>query len=294
MKNKQHKIAFIGIGLIGSSMARDLKTLNPECIIIGADQSLQHLEIALQEKIIDVRMSVKEACLVADTIIISIPVDEIPGLVTFCLDHCKENALVMDCGSTKGNICRLVSAHPRRKNFVAAHPVAGTENAGPLSGKRNLFRNKVMFVCEREKVLPGVLVRAEQLIRELGMRIEFADPEIHDQQMAALSHLSHVLSYTLAHAAMKMENAEVIEKIAGSGFASMVRLAQSKASMWTPIFLENKQALFDAVQVMENELTQFKLKLMESNSHGLSAYICEANTIGEMIRKREEKMLILN
>ena len=292
METQQHKIAFIGIGLIGASLAKDLRKLKPDSVLIGTDQSIQHLEIALQEKIIDIRMSVEEAASIADVIFVSIPVSEIPGLINFCLNKCKEDALVIDVGSTKFSICNSVADHPKRKNFVAAHPIAGTENAGPLSSLNNLFKNKLLFICEKEKSHPELLNQAEHLFKSLGMVIHFIDPQTHDEQMAALSHLSHALAYCLANAAMKMENPEVIERVAGTGFASTVRLAKSKSSMWTPIFLENRHALIDAISVLELELQAFKLMLLEQKNDQISTYICKANAIGAMIKKKEE--LILN
>src|SRR3989344_3097199 len=177
METHQHKIAFIGIGLIGASMAKDLRKTNPNALFIGSDQSTLHLEIALQEKIIDIRMSVEEAASVADIIIVSIPVSEIPGLINFCLNKCKNNAIVIDVGSTKFSICSSVADHPKRKNFVASHPIAGTENAGPLSSINNLFRNKLLFICEKEKSDPKILNLPIELFKSLGLSIHFIYPQ---------------------------------------------------------------------------------------------------------------------
>lgn len=291
MKTNQHKIAIIGVGLIGASFARDMRVIFPDSLILGADENLSHLEIALQERIIDLRTSVEEAAVHADIIIVSIPVHVTPGLLNFCLSKCKEDALVFDTGSTKESICSLVQNHLKRKNFLAAHPIAGTEQAGPLSSQLHLFKNKTMILCETEKTDQHVLQKANHLFQQLGMLVYETDAKSHDQQLAVLSHLSHVIAYCLSVNAQKIESDQTIQQVAGSGFASTVRLAQSKSTMWIPIFLDNKNCLLEAIEGFEMELQAFKIMLQNEKNDELRDYLCRANRIGKMIRQPSSVIL---
>jgi prephenate dehydrogenase len=171
----------------------------------------------------------------------------------------------MDVGSTKGDICKSVENHPKRRNFLAAHPIAGTEFSGPKAAIRNLYRNKANIICEVEKTAFKLQEKALKLFSEMGMRIRYMNPEAHDKHIAYVSHLSHISSFMLGKTVIEKEkNERDIFDMAGSGFASTVRLAKSSPEMWKPIFKQNKDNIVEILDDYIQNLTKFK-ELMEAD-----------------------------
>src|SRR5690606_12987190 len=170
----------------------------------------------------------------------------------------KDDCLVIDTGSTKSRVCNLLKGHPQRRNFLAAHPIAGTEYSGPQAAIPNLFRNKTMIICEVEKTAFKLQERALELFQKLGMRIRYMDANSHDKHIAYVSHLSHISSFMLGKTVLEKEkNERDIFDMAGSGFASTVRLAKSSPAMWTPIFKENKENVLETLKEYILNLTHF-------------------------------------
>jgi len=260
MKN----IYIIGIGLIGGSLALDIKKLNPEVVIYGIDNKTEHLEEALSQNLIDYKAelsSIKNA----DLVILSIPVDAAVKLLPSVLDQVSDTGLVIDVGSTKTDICKAVSKHPKRRNFLATHPISGTEFSGPKAAIYNLFQNKTNIICEVEQTAFKLQEKALKLFVDIGMRIRYMNPESHDKHIAYMSHLSHISSFMLGKTVIdKEKNERDIFDMAGSGFESTVRLAKSSPEMWTPIFEQNKNNVIETLEEYINNLTQFKT-LMEGD-----------------------------
>src|SRR5690606_24061174 len=180
---------------------------------------------------------------------LSIPVDRAVTELPKILDAISDNALVLDVGSTKAPICKAVETHPRRRNFLAAHPIAGTEFSGPTAAIKGLFQNKTNIICEVEKTAFKLQEQALQLFALLGMRIRYMNPEAHDKHIAYVSHLSHISSFMLGKTVIEKEkNERDIFDMAGSGFASTVRLAKSSPDMWTPIFKQNKVNVIETLE----------------------------------------------
>ena len=176
----------------------------------------------------------------------------------------NENCLVFDVGSTKEKLCNQVSAHMNRKCYLAAHPIAGTEFSGPKAALANLFKDKANIVCEVEKTGQKQVEFALEIFEHLGMRIRYMDADAHDKHIAYVSHLSHVSSFMLGKTVIEKEkNERDIFDMAGSGFASTVRLAKSSPAMWTPIFKQNKENVIEALDEYIENLKAFK-KLMEA------------------------------
>lgn len=260
MKN----VYIIGVGLIGGSMALDIKALFPDTSIFGIDSNLDHLDEAIQLNLIDFKATFSDLQH-ADFVILAIPVDatvnELPKILDAIPDHC----LVMDVGSTKGDICKSVENHPKRRNFLAAHPIAGTEFSGPKAAIRNLYRNKANIICEVEKTAYKLQEFALKLFADLGMRIRYMNPEAHDKHIAYVSHLSHISSFMLGKTVIdKEKNERDIFDMAGSGFASTVRLAKSSPEMWKPIFKQNKVNVIEILDDYIQNLTKFRA-LMEAD-----------------------------
>lgn len=259
------KVFIIGTGLIGGSFALDLKAADPETVIYGIDAAKEHLEKAKSLGIIDEISDMGEIP-DADLVIVAIPVDVNVKLVGDVLDMVKDECLVIDTGSTKSKICEALADHPKRRNFLAAHPIAGTEFSGPEAAIPNLYRNKTMIICEVEKTAFKLQERALGIFQKIGMRIRYMDAKSHDKHIAYVSHLSHISSFMLGKTVLEKEkNERDIFDMAGSGFASTVRLAKSSPEMWTPIFKDNRENVLETLTEYISNLNRFKTLMEENN-----------------------------
>ena len=260
MKN----IYMIGIGLIGGSFAIDIKKQAPEVVIYGIDTNENHLNEAKELGVIDAKATVADLEN-ADLVIVSIPVDATVQLLPTILDNIAENTLVVDAGSTKEAICKVVEHHPKRRNFLACHPIAGTEKSGPTAAISGLYAGKTNIICEVEKTTFKLQEKALQLFKDIGMRIRYMDPVSHDKHIAYVSHLSHISAFMLGKTVInKAKNERDIFDMAGSGFESTVRLAKSSPAMWTPIFKQNKENVIETLEAYINNLQHFK-ELMQDD-----------------------------
>ncbi|MGB5363637.1 MAG: prephenate dehydrogenase [Aureibaculum sp.] len=258
------KIAVIGLGLIGGSMALELKK-RTWATLYGIDNNPAHAEKALELGIVFEKANldiVKDV----DVVIIAVPVNAIPRLVIDVLDRIGEETLVLDVGSVKTEVCAAVKYHNKRKNYVAAHPIAGTEFSGPEAAMYDLFTNKINIICEKDLTDANILKKALQLFDLLEMRSTFMEPLEHDKHIAYVSHLSHISSFMLGKTVLEIEPDEKnIFNMAGSGFRSTVRLAKSSPEMWTPIFIQNKDNILKSLTEYIKNLETFK-QLIEQGS----------------------------
>ena len=254
----------IGVGLIGGSFAIDIKKNNPKVIIHGISRKEETLNKALELKLIDKKATLDDLKN-ADLVIVSIPVDATVKLLPTILDKISETGLVVDAGSTKEAICKVVEHHPKRRNFLACHPIAGTEKSGPTAAISGLYAGKTNIICEVEKTTFKLQEKALQLFTDIGMRIRYMDPISHDKHIAYVSHLSHISAFMLGKTVInKAKNERDIFDMAGSGFESTVRLAKSSPAMWTPIFKQNKENVIETLEAYINNLQHFK-ELMQDD-----------------------------
>ncbi|MCP9198502.1 prephenate dehydrogenase [Gramella sp. GC03-9] len=258
-------VFLIGTGLIGGSFALDLKSVMKRARIFGIDQSEKHLDEALENGLIDERAEWEDLPK-ADFVYLAIPVDASLKVLPEILDLVKDDCLVTDAGSTKEQLCKTVEGHPKRRNYLAGHPIAGTEFSGPSAALHGLFRNKTNIICEVEKTAFKLQERALEVFNAIGMRIRYMDPASHDRHIAYVSHLSHISSFMLGKTVLEKEkNERDIFDLAGSGFASTVRLAKSSPAMWTPIFNQNKKNVLETLDEYISNLQQFR-DLMENDN----------------------------
>ena len=273
----------IGLGLIGGSFALELKK-RLQYTVVGIDKNPQHLQEALALGIISEAIDYSQIA-DADLVLVAVPVNRIAQVVNEVLDHVGENTLVMDVGSVKESICKEVAQHPRRSQFVAAHPMAGTEYSGPQAALYDLFDGKVMALCEVEKSNWKLLDRALDISKALNMRVKMMSPMDHDLHTAYVSHLSHVSSFMLGKTVLEIEKDEAqIFDLASTGFASTVRLAKSHPQMWTPIFLENKTNVLKALTEYIKNLENFKYLLETDQADAITQNIKEANYIRKILK----------
>lgn len=258
-------IFIIGTGLIGGSFALDIQQEYPKARIYGIDQNEEHLHEAIALGVVHDPATLEDVKM-ADVVIVSIPVDASLDLIPKVLDAVNDDAVVIDAGSTKQGICEVVKNHPKRRNFLAAHPIAGTEFSGPRAALRGLYQEKTNIICEVEKTAFKLQERALEIFRSIGMRIRYMDPVSHDKHIAYVSHLSHISSFMLGKTVIEKEkNERDIFDMAGSGFESTVRLAKSSPAMWTPIFEQNKENVIETLEEYINNLEQFKRLMQEGN-----------------------------
>jgi len=276
------KLVVIGLGLIGGSLARDLK-IRQDFKVYGVDQNINHISKAIELGIIDEEGSLDD---VADAavVIVAVPVNVMPKVVEQVLDKVGLETLVFDVGSVKNEICKAVEYHPNRKNFVASHPLAGTEFSGPEAAILNLFDDKVNIICEADKTDWRILDSAISLFKKLNMHIKMMNPVEHDRHIAYVSHLSHVSSFMLGKTVLEIEkNEQAIFDMASTGFASTVRLAKSSSSTWTPIFLGNKENVLQSLNEYIKNLSEFKEMLENDDVEGLNKTMDSTNYIKSIL-----------
>ena len=274
------KIGIIGVGLIGGSLALSAREHIPDVQIYGSNRSETNLQKSLDLGLIDYRLDdsmIKQM----DIILLAIPVDGAMDRLVDLLDEVNDNALIMDFGSTKTAICQQVALHSKRGQFLATHPIAGTEYSGPNSALPDLFKDKIQILCEIHKTRPDLLEWAQDWFKKIGMKLREMDPVEHDQHITYVSHLSHITSYMLGKTVMEKEKDQsAIFDMAGSGFSSTVRLAKSSPNMWVPIFKQNKENISKTLSQYINNLNQFKQLLDADKFEELHEQILEINKIG--------------
>ena len=242
-----------------------------------------HLEEAFVLNLIDVKSSYADLA-IADLVIVSIPVDVLVTELPKILDAVNDDCLVFDGGSTKGLICKQLENHTKRRNYLACHPIAGTEFSGPSAAIESLYEGKTNIICEVEKTAFKLQERALNLFQKMGMRIRYMNPEAHDKHIAYVSHLSHISSFMLGKTVIEKEkNERDIFDMAGSGFESTVRLAKSSPAMWTPIFEQNKDNVVETLEEYIQNLKDFKQMLLEDNFEGIYNEMNNTNKIKEIL-----------
>lgn len=277
-------VTVIGTGLIGGSMGLDLKKRKVATKVLGVDKSKEHLEKALEMGIIDESQELEEAVSHSDLVILAIPVDNAPEILKSVLDTIKPGATVIDVGSIKSNICSIADNHPKREQYVACHPMAGTEFSGPEAAHYYLFDGKANVICDAKKSNQKALDTALQVFESLKMNTIYMDAIEHDRHIAYVSHLSHITSFTLGLTVLDIEKDEQsIFNMASTGFASTVRLAKSSADMWTPIFHENKENLVTAIDAYMDKLKSFKEMIQEDKHSETHGNISDANEIKRIL-----------
>ena len=277
-------IGVIGLGLIGSSLALKADEIYNDIYICGEDINESNLNYAIENRIIKNKIQEKDYSEL-DILFLAIPVDEILNVLDKILDKVGENTLVVDLGSTKSPICDLVSSNQNRSNFLAAHPIAGTEFSGPMSADSSLFDNKTIILCETEKTENRLLSSAKEFFLSIGMNIKEMKPDEHDKHIAYVSHLSHITSFMLGKTVMDKEKDEgTIYDMAGSGFESTVRLGKSSPSMWAPIFYQNKTNIIDALDEYLKNIKNFKYLIETDNLSEMSKEMKEINGIKNILK----------
>jgi len=277
------QISIIGLGLIGGSMAIDLKKRSFATKVIGVDTSKLHLNTALNMGIIDQACTLDDAIDNSDLIIFAIPVKETIRLLPKVLDQVSHQ-IVTDACSVKGTICERVKHHHKRENYVASHPMAGTENSGPWAAQSGLFDGKAIIYCDVEYSSEQALSTIQKMYEYLNMSPLYMNAYNHDVHVAYVSHISHISSFALALTVLdKEKNEKNIFNLASGGFDSTVRLAKSSADMWSTIFENNSENVISVLDTYIDKLNDFKTAINESNSNKINELIQNANRIKKIL-----------
>lgn len=278
------KIAIIGVGLIGGSLAIQLHERKLSSRLIGVEVNPEHAAKALVLELVDEILPLEEAIAAADVIILAIPVDNMVSLLPAVLDK-VDRQLVIDLGSTKSQLVAAVNDHPKRGRFCATHPMWGTEYSGPAAAVKGAYENKAVIICNPEQTDADVLEWVRHMFAKIGMRQLVMEAGAHDLHAAYVSHISHITSFALANTVLQKEKEEnAIFELASAGFESTVRLAKSNPAMWVPIFMQNKENILDVLNEHIEQLKKFRDSIRDNKEEELRALITDANKIRRIIR----------
>jgi prephenate dehydrogenase len=281
---ERKRIAIVGVGLIGGSLAIQLHEKKLSSRLIGVDNNKDHAKKAVELELVDEVMGLDEAIEKSDVIILAIPVDTLLNVVPGILDKIN-NQIVIDLGSTKSQLIELIKNHPKRGRYVATHPMWGTEYSGPQAAVRGAYENKAVIICNAEESDADALEWTKGMYKKIGMHLLEMEAAAHDLHAAYVSHISHITSFALANTVLEKEKEEdAIFELASAGFESTVRLAKSNPAMWVPIFLQNKENVLDVLKEHIAQLQRFRESIEKEDAGYLMRLIEDANKIRRIIK----------
>lgn len=299
-----HQAAIIGIGLIGSSLARVLRQKRLADKITGAARSEKNRKTALELGVVDEAFeNPSDAVTDADIVFVCTPVGAIAETIGSFVPALKKGAIVTDVGSVKSEIVKQVKPFLTDSFFfVPGHPVAGTEKSGPENGFAELFDGRWCILTPEAETSPEAVASVREVWEQAGMKVEEMSAERHDKVMALMSHLPHLIAYTIVGTAadLETETREDILKYAAGGFRDFTRIAGSDPVMWRDIFLNNTGAVLDCLQRFSEDLTVLQKAIRQKDGKSLQDWFARTRKIRrEVIDMRQaqpenEKLWIRN
>ena len=281
---EQKSIAIVGVGLIGGSLALQLREKKIASRLIGVDSNKQHGQKALELKLVDELLSLDEAIAQSEVIYLAIPGDHMLDLLPIILGK-VEKQIVIDAGSAKVKLIDSVKGHPRRGRFVATHPMWGTEYSGPEAAVIGAFEDKAVIIANAADSDEDALEWTKAMYKKIGMHLLEMNAADHDLHTAYVSHISHITSFALANTVLEKEKEkQAIFELASAGFESTVRLAKSNPAMWVPIFMQNKENVLDVLKEHIAQLERFKESIEKGDDKYLMRLIEDANKIRRIIK----------
>lgn len=283
------KVGIIGLGLIGGSMAIDLKRKGFADQILGVEAEPVNASAAEKIGLVDRIVSLDECVHQSDLVVLAVPVGAAVRMLPELLDKIGESGdtdkVVMDVCSTKEHLARNVKYHPCRRQYVASHPMAGTEYSGPWAAMPGLFDGHACIICDSEESSQKAVRLVESLYNVLNMRMIYMNSSSHDMHAAYVSHISHVTSFALALTVLDKEKDEKhIFDLASGGFSSTVRLAKSSPEMWTPILSQNRENVLHVIDTYVEKMLAFRKAIDEGDDEAVRELIEDANRIRRIIR----------
>ena len=283
------KIGIIGLGLIGGSIAVDLRRRGHAREILGVEADQVNAAAALRIGLVDKVTDLDECLSESDMVVLAVPVGAAVRLLPRILDSFdaagSAEKIVIDVCSTKEHLARCVRYHPCRRQYVATHPMAGTEYSGPWAAMSGLFDGHACIICDAEESAPNAVRRVEELYDVLNMRMIYMSSSSHDVHAAYVSNISHVSSFALALTVLDKEKDEKhIFDLASGGFSSTVRLAKSSSEMWTPILSQNRENVLHVMDTYIEKMNAFRQAIADGDEDAVRGLIEEANRIRRIIR----------
>lgn len=277
-------VTIVGTGLIGGSFGLVLKDKGLADHVIAVDNKPENQQRALELGIADEVLPLKEAIAKSNLVVLAVPVDALHKLLPAVLDEVTDQ-VVMDMGSTKESVIAAVANHPKRRRYVATHPMWGTEYSGPEAAVKTAFADKAVVICDAEGSDEDALEMVKGVYKSIGMHLIYMDATDHDLHAAYVSHISHITSFALANTVLEKEKEDdAIFELASGGFESTVRLAKSNPAMWVPIFKQNRENVLDVLNEHISQLRKFKSCLEKENYEYLQELIENANGIRRIIK----------
>ena len=283
------KVGIIGLGLIGGSMAIDLKRKGFADEVLGVEADPLNAAAAEKIGLVDRTVTVDECLAESDIVVLAVPVGAAVRMLPMVLDRFgelkDETKTVIDVCSTKEQLARCVKYHPQRRQYVATHPMAGTEYSGPWAAMPGLFDGHACIICDSEESSPKAVRKVETLYETLNMRTIYMNSSNHDVHAAYVSHISHVTSFALALTVLDKEKDEKhIFDLASGGFSSTVRLAKSSPDMWTPILSQNRDNVLHVMDTYIEKMQAFRKAIEDGDEEAVRRLIEDANRIRRIIR----------
>lgn len=294
-------VGIVGLGLIGGSMAIDLRRRGFASEILGVEaepvNASAALNIGLADEIVDLEQCIDRS----DIVVLSVPVGTAVKMLPMVLDRFAETRpgpdpadvssgvrckkIVIDVCSTKASLVEAVRNHPARRRYVATHPMAGTEYSGPWAAQPGLFDGRACIICNGDDSDKDAVEEIEALYDCLNMRLTSMDASAHDVHTAYVSHISHITSFALALTVLDKEKDEKhIFDLASGGFSSTVRLAKSNADMWVPILSQNRDNVLKVMDTYIEKMNEFRDAISSGDEKRIRELIGEANRIKRILR----------
>lgn len=294
-------VGIVGLGLIGGSMAIDLRRRGFASEILGVEaepvNASAALNIGLADEIVDLEQCIDRS----DIVVLSVPVGTAVKMLPMVLDRFAETRpgpdpadvssgvrckkIVIDVCSTKASLVEAVRNHPARRRYVATHPMAGTEYSGPWAAQPGLFDGRACIICNGDDSDKDAVEEIEALYDCLNMRLTSMDASAHDVHTAYISHISHITSFALALTVLDKEKDEKhIFDLASGGFSSTVRLAKSNADMWVPILSQNRDNVLKVMDTYIEKMNEFRDAISSEDEKRIRELIGEANRIKRILR----------
>ena len=278
-------VGIIGLGLIGGSIAIDLKRKGYAHQVLGVEADSVNASAALKIGLVDRIVQVEECVAESDIIILAVPVGAAARLLPQVLDMVNDTKTVTDVCSTKELLVKTVNDHPMRRRYVASHPMAGTEYSGPWAAMPGLFDGHACIICDPQDSACDAVNLIEDLYTVLNMRTIEMSAENHDVHTAYVSHISHITSFALALTVLDKEKDEKhIFDLASGGFSSTVRLAKSSPDMWTPILSQNRDNILHVMDTYIEKMNAFRHAIADGDEEKVRDLIEDANRIRRIIR----------
>jgi cyclohexadieny/prephenate dehydrogenase len=280
------RVSIIGLGLIGSSVARAVRSAMPSVALSGYDADPETRETAKALNLVDDLADTPGAAVIdADLVILCVPVGAMGAVAAALRDDLPAEAIVSDVGSSKASVLAALTTALPSHIIIPAHPVAGTERSGPEAGFAALFQNRWCILTPAAETDPNATARLEAFWTRLGANVEIMDAAHHDLVLAITSHLPHLIAYTIVGTASDLEGvtqSEVIKYSAG-GFRDFTRIAASDPTMWRDVFLSNKDAVLEMLQRFSEDLSALQRAIRWGDGDALFELFSRTRTVRRSI-----------